>query len=255
LSCPGGLINFTDTLKATPSCSNFAGLSDPELTLIRDKLVNFTGETLDSCNNKYLSFEKYTGINETKNISVWGGSIAKYIFGGSAKLGLEIPLRINGRDRNGRLDICVLSPSALVVIEAKVSLRKLMAEGRYEAQILAYDEELATLNLENAYKVASIRLLLIGDNETDLLPQEHDLCSSKVGNMSQNFYKSIIKNGIKFISARGLLSLAMSKFINPNFLADEYFIDAFNDPNTIGLLSNTLVKKNGNNIVLEPISP
>jgi ferredoxin len=252
-SCPGGKINFVDGLKAVPSCSSFRGHSKVELAEVKERLINFNENSLDSFNTNYKSFEKYTGIKETTNISVWGGNAVRYLFGEDAKIGLEIPLTIGGRDRNGRLDICVLSKNTLIVIEAKIGLKKLIAEGRYEAQILAYDEELTGLNLEEKYKFSSIKLLLIGDDETDLLPQDHEYCSSRVGNLSQIFYKSILKHGIQFISARGLLSLTMSKFIDPNSSANQIFINAFKDSNTVGLLSNTLIKRRGDEVYLESL--
>ena len=251
---PRWKINFSGGLKAVPSCSSFSGHSKIELAEIQTHLINFSENSLDSFNAKYKSFEKYTGIQETANISVWGGNTARYLFGINEKIGLEIPLTIEGRDRNGRLDICVLAQDTLIVMEAKIGLKKLMAEGRYESQILAYNEELSGLELKSKYKVSSIKLLLIGDDEKDLLPQDHELCSSKVGNLSQNFYQSILKHNIQFISARGLLSLAMAKFANQNHSADKIFLNAFKDPNTVGLLSNTLIKKRGDEVYLESLN-
>jgi NAD-dependent dihydropyrimidine dehydrogenase PreA subunit len=253
-SCPGGKINFSSELKAIPSCSTFKGHSKSEIINIKEKIINFTEDTLESSNLNYKSFEKYTGIKETKNISLWGGNTARYLFGDNVKIGLEIPLSIGGRDRNGRLDICILTKDTLVVMEAKISLKKLLAEGRYEAQILAYDEELNELNLKKNYNLKSIKLLLIGEDEKDLLPFDHALCSSKVGNLSQLFYNSILSHDIKFISARGLLSLAMSKFIDTNSTADKVFLDLFMESNTVGLLSNTVIKKNGKKVYLEPLN-
>jgi ferredoxin len=252
--CPGSKINFTAELKAIPSCSDFSGHSNKELIAIHDRLINLTEDVLDSCNSKYKSFEKFTGVKETTNISLWAGSTARYLFGNDAKIGLEIPLSIGGRDRNGRLDICVLTKSNLIIMEAKTGLKKMVAEGRFVAQILAYDEEISGLELEKRNRISSIKLLLIGDNENDLLPQTHEFCTSKVGNLSDTFYKAILTHGIQFISARGLLALAMSKLISPNNSIDNFFINAFKDQNTVGLLSNTLIKKNGHKIFQEPLS-
>lgn len=253
-SCPGGLINFTDELKAYSSCSGYKGRSRKELINIQDNLINFSGNNLDSLNSRYKSFEKFTGVKETTNISVWSGNVAKYVFGNQARIGLEIPLTIDGRDRNGRLDVCVLTKDALIVMEAKIGLKKLMAEGRYEAQILAYEEELSGLKLKENFAVESIKLLLVGDDEKDLLPQDHDLCTSKVGNLSGLFYKSILTHRIQFISARGLLAFAMSKLISPEKNVDRFFIDTFIDPNTVGVLSNTVIKRDGDRIYMKPLN-
>ena len=253
-SCPGEKINFTKDIKAIPSCSNFRGHSDLELNNIKENIINFSNNFLNSFNKEYKSFEKFTGIKETKNIAVWGGNVAKYLFGDDAKIGLEIPLTIEGRNRNGRLDICILSKKTLIVIEAKIGLKKLLNEGRYQAQILAYDEELQRLDLMGKMNISSIRLLLIGDDEKTLLPQTNDLCTSKVGNLSNIFYRSILEHNIKFISARGLLSLAMSKFSNSSTNLDETFIKIFKDHNTLGLISNTLIKRHGDNIYLESLN-
>jgi NAD-dependent dihydropyrimidine dehydrogenase PreA subunit len=251
--CPGGKINFIDGVLASPQCSSFGGASNIEINKIHSEIIDFTGNSLSNSNETYRSFEKFTGVKETTNIAVWGGNATKFLFGKEAKIGLEIPLTISGRDRNGRLDICVLTENTLIVIEAKIGLKKLIAEGRYEAQMLAYDEELTALQLQKKHKLFSIKLLLIGDDETDLLPQNHELCTSKVGNLSQVFYKSILKHRIQFITARGLLSLAMSKFTNPKISASNVFLNAFKDPATVGLLSNTLVKRRGDQVYLESL--
>jgi NAD-dependent dihydropyrimidine dehydrogenase PreA subunit len=254
-SCPGSRINFDNDLKAIPSCSTFNQHRKSEKKQIKEKLIDLSEETLDSPNSSsYKSFEAFTAVNETKNISIWAANTLKYLFDIDKKMGLEIPLTIAERDRNGRLDICLLSDDVLIVVEAKVGLKKMIAEDRYISQILAYDEEISRLDIVQKYGKIAIKLLLIGDNEKDLLPPDHALCSSKVGNLSKTFYESILKYQIQFISARGLLSLAMAKLTNPTRLIDKIFIDTFKDPNTVGILSNTLIKRNGNEIYLKSLN-
>jgi ferredoxin len=253
-NCPGEKINFSDEIKALPSCSGFKGHSKNELDSIKAAFLTLNELTLDSFNTKFNSFEKYTGVNETRNISIWAASVLKYVFGVDSKVGLEIPLTIDGRDRNGRLDICLMSKNHLIVMESKIGLKKLLAEGRYESQILAYDEEITSLKIKERYQVDSIKLLLIGDNEKDLLPANHDLCNSKVGNLSDIFYQSILSRNIQFISARGLLALAISKFYNTHMSIGDLLVKSFKDRNTIGLLSNTLIKRNGDEVYLQSLN-
>ena len=250
--CPGNKINITKGLIAESSCSNTFSRTPQEIEILTNNFINFTGTRLNSRNIHYSSFEEFTSINETSNISIWAGIMLKFIFGDAAKLGLEINFPIKGRDRDGRLDICIINDETILLIESKISLTKLMSENRYVAQILSYEEEMKELLANQNKNFNFIKLLLIGGDETDLLPPDHELCSSKVGNLGKTFYSNIIKSGIQFISSRALLSLAMKKIINKNDDIKKILIDIFSNSRNIGLVSNLIIEADNKKFNLSP---
>ena len=247
--CPGARISFDSNLKAEPSCSAYPLRPRSEIERLKDRAINLSFERLESAFGNYDSLEDYTSVNETKNISVWGATLLKSAFSSNSEVGLEIPLTIQGRDRDGRLDICVVTEGALIVFESKVNLKKMLAEGRYISQILAYEEELETLGVRERFGVEPYKLLLIGGDETDLLPPEHPRCTGKIGRLSEIFYEAAIKHRIKFISARGLLSLSIQKLLNP--AGDSLkVIRELDNEDTLGILAGKLVKNNRTGIEL-----
>ena len=250
--CPGNKINITKGLIAESSCSNTFSRTSQEVEIITNNFINFTGTRLESKNTNYSSFEEFTSVNETSNISIWAGIMLQFIFGDRAKLGLEINFPIKGRDRDGRLDICVIDDETILLIESKISLTKLISEKRYVAQILSYEEEMKELLANQNKNFNFIKLLLIGGDETDLLPPDHELCTSKVGNLGMIFYGSLMKTGIQFISSRALLSLAMKKIINKNDDINAVLIGIFSNSKNIGLVSNLIVEADDNKFNLIP---
>jgi hypothetical protein len=87
--------------------------------------------------------------------------------------------------------------------------------------------------------------LLIGGNETDLLPPTHPNCTAKEGNQSLIFYENIKKHNLFFISANALLCLGVMKL----FRKDNYTIENILDKifaNNLGLLSCGIIDKEFN---------
>lgn len=200
---------------------------------------------------KYKSFEEFTAVDETKNIAVWGANAMKYLSASlEPRVALEVGINIVKRDRNGRLDISLFNTRDyyLFIAETKVSFEKMMAEDRYESQMLAYETELkkCTENIKRA------KFLLIGGDESDMLPQHHSSCTggARVG----QFYNVLKRNNLFFISANALVALGLLKLFvsyDKYNLENLYFV--ITNTNYVGLLSCGLVTSNGEIVPLRYI--
>ncbi len=162
--------------------------------------------------------------------------------------GVDIPTR----DRGGRLDICLLSENHLLVAETKVNFKKMMQEGRYLSQMLAYEEEikrnLTQLNIDLKF----YKFLLIDGNETDLLPPNHALCTSKEGEQATLFYNHLKQHKLFFISATALLLLGILKLFRGDKFSIETVLDNVFSQNALGLLScGAVVVDNQNNCYIK----
>lgn len=255
--CPGNKIEIKSDFSLKAMCSNFRIDYDDKLgTTVLDSLFNGSFIELPSIRLKqfkikYQSFQEFTEKDETTNISVWGANMLKYLSKGeSPVLGLEVGMMISSRDRGGRLDICLLNNNLLFVAEAKVSFDKMMNENRYSSQLLAYEEELQYATKDT--NISHFKFLLIGGPESDLLPQSHPNCTSKVGNRASMFYENIIGNKFYFISANALLALSLLKlFKGDNYSLENVYTKIFST-NAIGLLSSGLIVNNNGNIKIQP---
>ena len=249
--CPGSYIEIDNSYKLTSLCSDF--VNDYPNRIKKETLDKlFNGEfiklpqiRLSQFKVKYNSFSAFTSVNETKNISVWGANCLKFLSGSSnTKIGLEIGMQIQSRDRGARLDICVLNNNLLFVAEAKVNFSKMVAENRYLSQMIAYEDEIKANLVKSKENIKHLKFLLIGGNESDLLPTNHPLCTSNVGNQSFIFYKNCIDNDIFFISANALLSLGLRKLFGCNTISFEKIAQNIFLNENVGFLSSGLVSKN-----------
>jgi NAD-dependent dihydropyrimidine dehydrogenase PreA subunit len=257
--CPGNNIEIRNDFSLKAMCSNFTIDYDNKLgSSILDKL--FFGEfielpkiRLQQFKVKYKSFEDFTSTDETTNISVWGANTLKYLSQSTnPRIGLEVGMRISSRDRGGRLDICLLNENLLFVAEAKISFDKMMNEGRFESQLIAYEEELKTTT--DGTNISYYKFLLIGGPESDLLPYSHEGCTSKVGNRAISFYDTVIKNGFFFISSNALLSLSLLKLFKGDMYSIENIYKEIFKEGVIGLLSSGLVFYDGVDIEIIPLT-
>jgi len=246
--CPGNKIEIRTDFYLKAMCSNFQTEYENKIDksslnrLFMGSFLSLPSIKLSQLRVKFKSFKEFTEKDETKNISVWGANTLKYLSKSSnPRIGLEIGMIITKRDRGGRLDICLLNDDKLFVAEAKVSFTKLMEEGRYISQLLAYDEEIKSTLIGKYSNIRHYKFLLIGGSESDLLPQNHQLCTSKTGNLSDKFYHSIIENNFFFISANALLALGLLKL----FYGEKYSLENICNPifssGNLGLLTNGIV--------------
>lgn len=249
-ACPSHYVEVHQNLELFAMCSNFKidyknKLSENQLnSYFRGNLLDLPSIEFSHLKIKYKDFQSFTEINETKNISVWGANTIKFLSKSDhIRIGLEIKMNIQSRDRGGRLDICLLSENHLIVAEAKVNFRKMAQENRYLSQMLAYENEiLDTLqNLNSSIKY--YKFLLIGGNETDLLPPTHPNCTSNEGKQATIFYENLKKHQLFFISANALLTLGILKLFKGNDFAIENILDKTFE-NGLGLLTCGLIDQN-----------
>ena len=257
-SCPGSKIEIRSDWSLKSMCSNFKIDYKDRIGI---EIINnfFNGQFLQlpsirtsQFKIKYKSFSDFTEKDETENISVWGANTLKFLsIESNPRLGLEVGMKIQSRDRGGRLDICLLSGNNLFVAEAKVSFDKMISEGRYIAQMIAYEEEI-TQTLKG-FELNHYKFLLIGGKESDLLPQSNANCTAKVGNRSQKFYETLVQHNLFFISTNALLTLGLLKlFKGDDYSIDRIFSKIFTNT-SYGLISSGLIVKEGNQFIIKPL--
>lgn len=222
-------------------------------TLFKGTFIKLNSVPYSSIKVRYKNFDSFTSVDETKNIAVWAANAMKYLSNSlEPRLSLEVGVNIVTRDRGGRLDISLLNTleKKAFIAETKVSFKKMIDEGRYESQMLAYHNELekecpndTTFNL----------FLLIGDKESDLLPPEHP-CNTADKNKSRLFYDTLKKRGIFFVSANSLLALGLMKlFVSCEQYNLEMLEKLIQSKKYLGLLSSGIVTKDFDIISLEEV--
>jgi len=158
------------------------------------------------------------------------------------RLALEVNLKIKQRDRGGRLDICLfnVNDKYLFVAETKISMTDMIREGRFEAQMIAYETELQN---ECPVDIKKCKFLLIGGEESEMLPPDIEGCTAYKAH-SDLFYDIICKNHFFFISANAMLALGLMKmFVSQRTYCLENLYEIMTNSNYIGLLSSGVVTK------------
>lgn len=250
--CPNIIIDENFSFLPAPNKE-----SPPENKLITDyaygtfrgSLVTIPTSGSLNIERRFNSLREFTETNETQNISIWAARLLHYLSGDKmARLGLEVGMVIQEKDRGGRMDICMLSNDEnLFIIEAKVSFEQMMQEGRYIDQILSYrrgiNKTLSDLNLSGYNQYI---FLLIDGKESDLLYPSHQDCTSNIGNQSEHFYEILNKYGIFFLSSQALWSLALKKmFIDGDAYSLEKIFSRIYREENHGLLSAGIVSSTG----------
>lgn len=257
--CPNNLIEIDKEFNLVAKCDEFKS-QDP---FILEKIEGyFKGELIEFKHlnhflpsNSYRSFREFTEADEVQNLSVWAMNTLKFLsVEENPRVGLEINMLIETRDRGGRLDLCMLSEDNLFVGEAKVSFEKMMQENRYIPQIIAYGEEIARTLSDLNKRLSSFIFLLINGKESNLLPPSHPKCTSNVGNQAKIFYDNVIQYNLFFVSSYALWALALKKVFMDR---DKYSIDAvfskLISANSIGLLSSGVIRRENNDIVVSDL--
>lgn len=198
---------------------------------------------------KYKSFESFTAVDETKNIAVWTANAMKFLsMSLEPRLSLEVGLRIYQRNRGGRLDVSLLNirDNYLFIAETKVDFNHMMAEGRYESQMIAYETELQQVD----HNIRRAKFLVIGGRECDLLPST--VHGSTSGPRADLFYSVLRKHDLFFFSANALLALGLQKlYISINDYSLESLFPIINSKNYVGLLSSGVVTSEGELLSLD----
>jgi len=252
--CVGNRILLSNRLHPKKFCYDITSeeLSELEKTahrLFKGTFIQLPKVPISQLSVKYKSFESFTAVDETKNIAVWTANAMKFLSKSlEPRLSLEVGLRIYQRDRGGRLDVSLLNTrdKFLFVAETKVDFNHMMAEGRYESQMIAYETELE--QVDNGFKRA--KFLVIGGHEHDLLPSS--VKGSTSGPRANLFYSVLRKHNLFFFSANALLALGLQKlYISINDYSLESLCPIINSNKFVGLLSSGVVTKEGEIIALD----
>ncbi len=252
--CVGNRILLSNRFHPEKFCYDITAeeLSELEKTaskLFQGTFIQLPKVPISQLSVKYKSFESFTSVDETKNIAVWTANAMKFLsMSLEPRLSLEVGLRIIQRDRGGRLDVSLLNTrdNYLFVAETKVDFNHMMAEGRYESQMIAYETELE--QVDDSIKRA--KFLVIGGRECDLLPSS--IQGSTSGPRADLFYSVLRKQELFFFSANALLALGLQKlYISINKYSLESLYPIINSKRFVGLLSSGVVTTDGKIIALE----
>ena len=243
--CLGNRILLSNRFHPKKFCYDITSeeLSELEQTagrLFRGTFIQLPKVPISQLSVKYKSFEAFTAVDETKNIAVWTANAMKFL-----SSSLE---RIYQRDRGGRLDVSLLNTrdKFLFVAETKVDFNHMMAEGRYESQMIAYETELEQVD----DGIRRAKFLVIGGRECDLLPSF--VKGSTSGPRADLFYSVLRKHDLFFFSANALLALGLQKlYISINEYSLEALYPIINNNRFIGLLSSGVVTDGGEIIALD----
>lgn len=247
-SCPGNYIKINENYSLEPECSECQLKKCEAKDLSKETLIDLPKIKTLNPETKFKNFEDFTRIDEVKNISIWGAKVLEFLSNeDNPRVALEVGMNITNRNRGGRLDICTTNNDKIVVAEAKVSFQKMVEEDRYVSQMIAYNEELASILMNDNFYT----FLLIGGSETDLLPSSHPKCTSNLGNRSKIFYKKLIKHNIHFVSANSLLNLGLMKLKYGDSYSLDFITKLLFSKNVVGILSSGIVKNLNGNAVIE----
>ena len=238
--CVGNKILLSKKLHPLKFCYDISKEELEELgnevsTLFEGNFIKLQRVPLSQFKVQYKSFEDFTSIKETENIAVWTANAMKYLsVSYEPRIALEVGLQIEQRDRGGRLDVTLLNikDKYLFVAETKVDFAHMMAEGRYESQMVAYETELKNVpsNLSRA------KFLVIGGKESDLLPI--GIPGATCGQKGKLFYDILRKHRLFFISANALLALGIKKlYVSIQKYSLENLYRIITDERFVGLLS------------------
>lgn len=209
--------------------------------LFKGEFIRLPKVPLSQINVKYKSFEDFTSIKETENIAVWTANAMKFLSSSmEPRVALEVGLQIKQRDRGGRLDVTLLNikDNYLFVAETKVDFTHMMAEGRYESQMVAYETELSQVS----QNVKRAKFLVVGGKESDLLPT--NLAGSTAGPKGKLFYNVLREHNLFFISANALLALGLMKlYVSIKSYTLEHLYKIMVDNRYAGILSSGVITK------------
>lgn len=242
--CVGNRILLSNKFHPLTFCydiskEELAELEEMASKLFKGTFIHLPKVLTNQLSVKYKSFESFTAVDETKNIAVWTANAMKFLSSSlEPRLSLEVGLRIYQRDRGGRLDVSLLNTrdNYLFIAETKVDFNHMIAEGRYESQMIAYETELKQVDKS----IKRAKFLVIGGRECDLLPSS--IQGSTSGPRADLFYCVLRQQKLFFISANALLALGLQKlYISLNKYSLEALYPIINSRKFVGLLSSGVV--------------
>ena len=90
----------------------------------------------------YASLEKFTSVDETSNIQPWAAGLLEAMSSSVSRVSMEIPVFNHDYDRNGRLDIGVITEGLFLAVESKTCLDDALKDERFIEQHVKYTVEI-----------------------------------------------------------------------------------------------------------------
>ena len=188
--------------------------------------------------NVVNSFDEFTARDETNNIAVWTGNLFRFLGGPGSRVSREVPVAMAKGDRNGRLDVVLRMGGWLYSIETKTSLAEAIRDRRFADQMAAYE---FVLSQEcNRVGLHYQQILVVGGEESDLLPRGHRQSSLAAKDPDNRFYSDLIRMNLRFVTTRALLLLGLSE-LQSGVSVWRAILSELNGPGFLGLTSAGLV--------------
>lgn len=267
MGCPGrsGTISFaprssdsgirTVEIRVKDSCGKRQSVEDlrqiwQSIRPFAGDVIRFAGLVVQQDDHEILDFDSFLAVDETKRIAVWTAAIVRALFGDESMIGLEIPVPVEGKPRAGRIDVSVRAQSLVFAIETKTDFDDTMKDLRLFEQIPNYQSHLDLLS--EKFSLPGInQFVVIGGDETAMLPQEHPLCASQLGGRARGFYDHVKRMKAPVISAQALLLLALRSLVAED--TGDLFYALVSDEKTLALLSNGVVRAVGSGYQVLPV--
>jgi ferredoxin len=214
-------------------------------------IVKLVGLDAQLGNYEVQDFDSFLKVDETKRIAVWTAAMLQAIHGYQSTCGLEIPIPVDGKPRPGRVDVSIKAGPTVYAIETKTDFDDTMKDLRLFEQIPNYQTHLDSLS--SKLEVPRIKqVVVIGGDETALLPQGDPLCTSGQGGRAQVFYSQLESINSPLVSAQAILLIALRSLIDKSTW--RVLRDLLHDESLLALLTSGAVWRDGNSRRVVPLS-
>ena len=203
-------------------------------------VIELDGADISRQGFRFSDFDSFLAEDETERIAVWVATACSAIFGESASISRELPIKVSAKPRDGRIDVGVNLGKTALAIETKTDFETAMNENRFDIQIRNYQVELDSVS--SRLKLRPIQQLLVfGGDETKMLPSTHPMCTSREGGQADDFYGRILDIKAPLISAQALLLLGIRSLFDNRVAVT---LDALlRDRTVLAVLTAGLVKR------------
>lgn len=181
-------------------------------------VIELDGADISRQGFRFSDFDSFLAEDETERIAVWVATACSAIFGESASISRELPIKVSAKPRDGRIDVGVNLGQTAFAIETKTDFESAMNENRFDVQIRNYQIELDAVS--SRLKLRPIQQLLVfGGDETKMLPSTHPMCTSREGGQADDFYSRILDINAPLVSAQALLLLGFRSLFDRSVAA------------------------------------
>lgn len=215
--CPSTSFVIDESLAPQANCGGIRTISSGFLSIVKQENVSssvfrkMSGLLADANGEHLRSFAAFTSADEVLHLSRWAVRALTFLLGSTSEGAVEVNIPIEGKDRPGRLDVCVRSEFEMFVFESKKNFKEMMREGRVFDQYLDYQTEIDRILLDERPNRECHLMLLVGGDESDMFPPDHSECTAHDLDACRRFLNWLHRNNAKAVSAQGLLWLFYRK--------------------------------------------